>query len=247
VTRAIILLVLTLHTNGKCFDGIQQQGLNFYFGISWVSLNYFFLYCRERFINQANQIYWFCIFIPKSQTNSKTKPLARFFLGPRFFKLHSWRRHRCHGCDLPGLPAHHLCSWRTWSPFALALVLSLSLSLSRTQKHTGFHCDELVAVCCGSRSIKKALEEDSRSGVDLSKLLSDCIVTFKDNGQYRNDGRFLKIWFLYVISYSSVNFCFRNSIAWTVFTVLACLHRLLNFIFVLLGLKCLMGLLGLSS
>jgi hypothetical protein len=135
VTRAIILLVLTLHTNGKCFDGIQQQGLNFYFGISWVSLNYFFLYCRERFINQANQIYWFCIFIPKSQTNSKTKPLARFFLGPRFFKLHSWRRHRCHGCDLPGLPAHHLCSWRTWSPFALALVLSLSLSLSLSLAH----------------------------------------------------------------------------------------------------------------
>lgn len=47
-------------------------------------------------------------------------------------------------------------------------------------------------------SIKKALEEDSTSGLDLSKLLSDCIVTFKDNGQYRNDVRFLKIWFLYM-------------------------------------------------
>jgi checkpoint serine/threonine-protein kinase len=87
------------------------------------------------------------------------------------------------------------------------LWFCLSPSLSRTQtSHAGFRCVELVAVCCGSRSIKKALEEGSRSELDLSKLLSDCVVTFKGNDQYRNDVRFLKIWFLYVISYSSVNF-----------------------------------------
>ncbi|XP_048327230.2 mitotic checkpoint serine/threonine-protein kinase BUB1 [Ziziphus jujuba] len=50
-------------------------------------------------------------------------------------------------------------------------------------------------------SVKKALEElnsGKDSGLDLSKLLSDCITTFKNNGQYRNDIRFLKIWFLHI-------------------------------------------------
>ncbi|KAB1209899.1 Mitotic checkpoint serine/threonine-protein kinase BUB1 [Morella rubra] len=51
-------------------------------------------------------------------------------------------------------------------------------------------------------SIKKALEADSSSGngsgLNLGKLLSDCIATFRDNDQYRNDVRFLKIWFLYM-------------------------------------------------
>ncbi|KAM1677878.1 hypothetical protein ACFXTN_034658 [Malus domestica] len=32
-------------------------------------------------------------------------------------------------------------------------------------------------------------------GSDLTKLLSDCITAFKDNAQYRDDIRFLKIWF----------------------------------------------------
>ncbi|KAK8558924.1 hypothetical protein V6N13_098538 [Hibiscus sabdariffa] len=51
-------------------------------------------------------------------------------------------------------------------------------------------------------SIKKELDDwysGSRSGGDLDNLLSDCISTFKKNAQYRNDLRFLKIWFIYVI------------------------------------------------
>ncbi|KAM1324035.1 hypothetical protein PS2_044847 [Malus domestica] len=42
------------------------------------------------------------------------------------------------------------------------------------------------------------IEEWMDSGSDLTKLLSDCIAAFKDNAQYRDDIRFLKIWFLYM-------------------------------------------------
>ncbi|ONI17130.1 hypothetical protein PRUPE_3G139700 [Prunus persica] len=51
------------------------------------------------------------------------------------------------------------------------------------------------------RSIKQALEDwnsGNDSGSDLTKLLSDCIAEFKDNDQYRDDIRFLKIWFFYM-------------------------------------------------
>ncbi|MBA0573245.1 hypothetical protein Golob_000528 [Gossypium lobatum] len=50
-------------------------------------------------------------------------------------------------------------------------------------------------------SIEKELDDwysGNRSGGDLDNLLSDCISTFKNNAQYRNDLRFLKIWFLYL-------------------------------------------------
>ncbi|KAJ8749368.1 hypothetical protein K2173_018857 [Erythroxylum novogranatense] len=46
-------------------------------------------------------------------------------------------------------------------------------------------------------SIKKALGDEC-SGDDLNNLLLQCITTFKHNPQYRNDPRFLKIWFLYL-------------------------------------------------
>ncbi|GMN53837.1 hypothetical protein TIFTF001_022970 [Ficus carica] len=51
------------------------------------------------------------------------------------------------------------------------------------------------------RLVNEALE-DLNSGKDsdtyLAKTLSDCIKMFKDNAQYRDDIRFLKIWFLYI-------------------------------------------------
>ncbi|PON74852.1 Mitotic spindle checkpoint protein Bub1/Mad [Trema orientale] len=50
-------------------------------------------------------------------------------------------------------------------------------------------------------SIRKALEDlksGNDSGLDLSKLVSDCIKMFKDSAQYRDDIRFLKIWFLHI-------------------------------------------------
>ncbi|XP_034211616.1 mitotic checkpoint serine/threonine-protein kinase BUB1 isoform X4 [Prunus dulcis] len=50
-------------------------------------------------------------------------------------------------------------------------------------------------------SVKQALEDwnsGKESGSDLTKLLSDCIAAFKDNDQYRDDIRFLKIWFFYM-------------------------------------------------
>ncbi|GLT26028.1 hypothetical protein SLA2020_011190 [Shorea laevis] len=50
-------------------------------------------------------------------------------------------------------------------------------------------------------SIKKALDKwysGDHSSADLDKLLSDCITAFKHSAQYRNDIRFLKIWFIYL-------------------------------------------------
>ncbi|XP_042509702.1 mitotic checkpoint serine/threonine-protein kinase BUB1-like isoform X1 [Macadamia integrifolia] len=50
-------------------------------------------------------------------------------------------------------------------------------------------------------SIKKELEGLTSSVDSVSQfetLLKDCILKFKDDNRYRNDVRFLKIWFLYV-------------------------------------------------
>lgn len=52
------------------------------------------------------------------------------------------------------------------------------------------------------RKIKNSMEDlysGKNSGEDLDKLLYDCISTYKEDTRYRNDLRFLKIWFLYVI------------------------------------------------
>ncbi|XP_010467786.1 PREDICTED: LOW QUALITY PROTEIN: mitotic checkpoint serine/threonine-protein kinase BUB1 [Camelina sativa] len=49
--------------------------------------------------------------------------------------------------------------------------------------------------------IKKATEDlysGKTSGEDLDELLHDCISTVKQDARYRNDLRFLKIWFLYL-------------------------------------------------
>ncbi|KAK2651157.1 hypothetical protein Ddye_018668 [Dipteronia dyeriana] len=63
-------------------------------------------------------------------------------------------------------------------------------------------------------SIKKALDEwcsDNHSGVvNLDKLLSDCISTFKHHSQYKNDIRFLKIWFLYLEGHKDFEKVFRE-------------------------------------
>jgi hypothetical protein len=56
------------------------------------------------------------------------------------------------------------------------------------------------------RSIRKALDN---STPNLTELLLDCINKFNDIPRYRNDFRFLKIWFLYVTSFlpqSSLSF-----------------------------------------
>ncbi|CAN1851294.1 Mitotic checkpoint serine/threonine-protein kinase BUB1 [Linum perenne] len=45
-------------------------------------------------------------------------------------------------------------------------------------------------------SIRKAL--DGRNFVQLEELVSNCIRTFKDDLMYRDDPRFLKIWFLHL-------------------------------------------------
>ncbi|KAL8151099.1 hypothetical protein V2J09_020907 [Rumex salicifolius] len=51
-------------------------------------------------------------------------------------------------------------------------------------------------------SIKTEMSESGadlgKKGSNLEKLVSDCIATFKRDYQYRNDHRFLKIWFLYM-------------------------------------------------
>ncbi|KAA8524345.1 hypothetical protein F0562_010768 [Nyssa sinensis] len=50
-------------------------------------------------------------------------------------------------------------------------------------------------------SIKKAIDDPNlaqSNGTDLHNLLSNCTRNFKNEGRYRNDVRFLKIWFLYM-------------------------------------------------
>ncbi|KAL0001972.1 hypothetical protein SO802_015753 [Lithocarpus litseifolius] len=61
-------------------------------------------------------------------------------------------------------------------------------------------------------SIKKALQEKDGSGLDLTELLSDCFDTFKDNTQYRNDLRFLKICFLYMDVSNDFESVFREMV-----------------------------------
>lgn len=73
---------------------------------------------------------------------------------------------------------------------------TLSLSLSEI-----FLMNFLTLCCSNPRSIKRELDEFSsghKNGKDLENLVSNCITTFKGDTQYRNDPRFLKIWFLYV-------------------------------------------------
>jgi hypothetical protein len=78
------------------------------------------------------------------------------------------------------------------SPHHLLLTLSClgfgTLSDAFKQAHyLLFSSDDF---CCGgsnSRSIKKALQKEEGSELDLIKLLLDCVATFKDNAQYRNN------------------------------------------------------------
>ena len=78
------------------------------------------------------------------------------------------------------------------SPHHLLLTLSClgfgTLSDAFKQAHyLLFSSDDF---CCGgsnSRSIKKALQKEEGSELDLIKLLLDCVSTFKDNAQYRNN------------------------------------------------------------
>ncbi|XVF66805.1 hypothetical protein PTKIN_Ptkin10aG0067200 [Pterospermum kingtungense] len=63
------------------------------------------------------------------------------------------------------------------------------------------------------QSIKKALDEwysGNRAASDLDKILSECISTFKHIDQYRNDLRFLKIWFIYLEGSNDFESVFRE-------------------------------------
>ncbi|KAM1024823.1 hypothetical protein ACFX14_037950 [Malus domestica] len=57
------------------------------------------------------------------------------------------------------------------------------------------------------------IEEWMDFGSDLTKLLSDCITAFKDNAQYRDDIRFLKIWFLYMDTSEDFESVFSGNVA----------------------------------
>ncbi|KAG8386863.1 hypothetical protein BUALT_Bualt03G0193200 [Buddleja alternifolia] len=65
------------------------------------------------------------------------------------------------------------------------------------------------------RSIHKALEIQNSSqsptnSLELDVLISNCISTFKSNSRYRDDVRFLKIWFLYMDGSSDYERVFRE-------------------------------------
>ncbi|XP_074276100.1 mitotic checkpoint serine/threonine-protein kinase BUB1 [Silene latifolia] len=64
-------------------------------------------------------------------------------------------------------------------------------------------------------SIKQAINnynaDPSRNNTAAyKKLVSDCINTFKDNPNYQNDDRFLKVWFLHMDAVDDFNTVFRE-------------------------------------
>ncbi|KAK9676829.1 hypothetical protein RND81_11G104300 [Saponaria officinalis] len=64
-------------------------------------------------------------------------------------------------------------------------------------------------------SIKKSIDnytaDPSRNNtIALKKLVSDCIKAFKDNVKYRDDVRFLKVWFLHMDAVGDVDSVFRE-------------------------------------
>ncbi|KAH9616426.1 hypothetical protein KSS87_005518, partial [Heliosperma pusillum] len=64
-------------------------------------------------------------------------------------------------------------------------------------------------------SIKKGIDNCSanpsrNNSAALKKLLSDCIYTFKDNPNYQNDARFLKVWFLHMDAVGDFDSIFRE-------------------------------------
>ncbi|XP_047335288.1 mitotic checkpoint serine/threonine-protein kinase BUB1 [Impatiens glandulifera] len=64
------------------------------------------------------------------------------------------------------------------------------------------------------REIAKAVEEldlrNSDAGKQLDELIINCITKFKNDPRYREDARFLKIWFLYMDSCSDSETVFRE-------------------------------------
>ncbi|KAL7000420.1 non-specific serine,threonine protein kinase [Sarracenia purpurea var. burkii] len=63
------------------------------------------------------------------------------------------------------------------------------------------------------RSIKKshdAGDSASRGSTDLDEFVSNCITNFKDDRRYRNDLRFLKIWFLHMEASADFEGIFRE-------------------------------------
>lgn len=88
--------------------------------------------------------------------------------------------------------SHGLCN-SYFSSLLILLVVSKGFLILDVVVFGGFH-----------RKIKNSTEDlysGQNSGEDLDKLLYDCISTCKQDARYRNDLRFLKIWFLYVIYY----------------------------------------------
>lgn len=114
---------------------------------------------------------------------------------------------------------------RPWLPSPKTRLLFTTLSCRRSGTLSLSLSDWFPWICLKlvteSRSIKQALDDFNSgkdSGSGLSNLLSDCIAAFKDNVHYRDDIRFLKIWFLYVFP-STPNctifhgFCFHVSLS----------------------------------
>ncbi|KAI5652514.1 hypothetical protein M9H77_29701 [Catharanthus roseus] len=71
--------------------------------------------------------------------------------------------------------------------------------------------DPLLPWLC---SIERALRPESASqsihGKDLDDIVSNCIKTFKNDPRYRNDFRFLKIWFLHMDGSSDYESIFKE-------------------------------------
>ncbi|MED6123053.1 hypothetical protein PIB30_045677 [Stylosanthes scabra] len=73
-------------------------------------------------------------------------------------------------------------------------------------------------------NVKKALEGTGSSNQNLINLLEDCIRSFKDSEQYRNDVRFLKIWLLYMGVSSDFESVFKEMLNCNVCTKNASLY-----------------------
>lgn len=98
-------------------------------------------------------------------------------------------------------------------PFSGYTLLYLYFIYTCTRAQT-FTVLQIFCIC-DFRSIQIALEDFKCSTPNLGKLLKDCIDKFKDNHRYRNDPRFLKIWFLYVTTSTLALYSFYLNLHFT--------------------------------
>ncbi|XP_057507466.1 mitotic checkpoint serine/threonine-protein kinase BUB1 isoform X1 [Actinidia eriantha] len=78
------------------------------------------------------------------------------------------------------------------------------------EDNTSSVVDDLLPWLWGIKKSLDGLSSADGHGTDLDELVSNCIRTFKNDARYRNDVRFLKIWFLYMDASPEFESIFRE-------------------------------------